>query len=203
MKKLTLTIISAMLAIAVLAQAPQGISHQAVIRNAANELVINSPIGIQVSILQGSAEGNVVYSETHNPTSNPNGLITFVIGQGTSVDDFSAIDWADGPYFVKTQADPTGQTNYSIIGTNKLMSVPYAFFANKAATIKNGTNPGEMLYWNSEEWVAITPGSHNQTLRFCFNIPTWGPCPECQYDYHCQPGYICVEGDCVPDTKGE
>jgi len=130
MKKFTLTAICAMLAIAVLAQAPQGISHQAVIRNAANELVINSPIGIKVSILQGSADGTVLYSETHTPISNVNGLISFVIGQGTIVSGvFAEIDWAAGPYFVKTQADPESGNNYTITGTIELLSVPYAFLS--------------------------------------------------------------------------
>jgi hypothetical protein len=135
MRKLTLSTICALFAIAVLAQAPQGISHQAVIRNAANELVTNSPIGIKVSILQGSADGNVVYSETHLPISNANGLISFVIGQGTSVDVFSAIDWANGPYFIKTQADPTGGTTYTIEGISQMQSVPYALHAKTAESV--------------------------------------------------------------------
>lgn len=134
MKKITLTIISVLFAIAILAQAPQGISHQAVIRNVANQLVANAPIGIQVSVIQGSSDGTVVYTETHLPTSNANGLISFVIGQGTVVNGiFDQISWANGPYFIKTQADPTGGTNYTIEGISQMLSVPYALFAEKVA----------------------------------------------------------------------
>jgi uncharacterized protein (TIGR02145 family)/uncharacterized repeat protein (TIGR02543 family) len=177
MKKFTLTAICTILAIAALAQAPQGISHQAVIRNAANELVANSPIGIKVSILQGSAAGIVVYSETHLPVSNANGLISFVIGQGSVVSGiFAEIDWASGPYFIKTEADPAGGTNYTITGTSQVWSVPYAVFSQKSATLKDGNAPGEILYWSGLEWIAIQPGEHNQVLRLCNGIPTWGLC---------------------------
>jgi uncharacterized protein (TIGR02145 family) len=146
MRKITLTIICAMLAIAALAQAPQGISHQAVIRNIANELIINSPIGIKVSILQGSAEGTVVYSETHLPNSNANGLITFIIGQGLNpIGVFTAIEWASGPYFLKTEADPGGGINYLIEGTTSFFSVPYAFYANTAGNAFDGDMQGNPI----------------------------------------------------------
>ncbi len=117
------------------AQVPQGITHQAVIRNAGNELVTNQEIGIQISILQGSAEGTAVYVEPHQPISNANGLITYVIGQGDPVSGtFADIDWAAGPYFLKTEADPTGGTNYTITGTMQFLSVPYALHAGSFST---------------------------------------------------------------------
>ncbi len=134
MKKTTLTIILSLLAIALLAQVPQGISHQAVIRNAANELVANAPIGIRISILQDSPEGTAVYTETHSPVSNANGLISFVIGQGVAENGvFAELDWAAGPYFIKTEADPAGGTDYTIEGVTQILSVPYALFAEKVA----------------------------------------------------------------------
>ena len=51
------------------------INYQAVVRNSSNALVINHLVGMKVSILYGSASGSVVYSETHTPTTNANGLI--------------------------------------------------------------------------------------------------------------------------------
>jgi hypothetical protein len=75
------------------AQAPQKMSYQAVIRNSANALVINQVIGMRISILQGSANGTSVYTETQNPTTNANGLVSIEIGGGTLVSgNFSAID---------------------------------------------------------------------------------------------------------------
>jgi len=116
-----------------LAQVPQGISHQAVIRNASNELVSNSPIGVQIKIHQGHTEGVVVYSETHLPTSNSNGLISFVIGAGNIVSGtFSGIEWSNGPFFIRTEADPNGGNNFTITGVTELLSVPYAFVSQSS-----------------------------------------------------------------------
>ncbi|MDZ4666796.1 MAG: hypothetical protein SGJ00_02825 [bacterium] len=113
-----------------LAQSPHKMSYQAVVRNSSFNLVVSSPIGMKVSILQGSATGTSVYSETHTPSTNANGLATVEIGGGTVVTgDFSTINWATGPYFVKTETDPNGGTNYSISSVSQFMSVPYAMYA--------------------------------------------------------------------------
>jgi hypothetical protein len=120
---------------AALAQAPQKMSYQAVIRNSGNALVTSSPIGMQISILQGSATGTPVYVETQTATTNTNGLISIEIGNGTPVTGtFSSINWAAGPYFIMTETDPTGGTTYSITGTTQLMSVPYALYAETSGT---------------------------------------------------------------------
>jgi hypothetical protein len=116
------------------AQAPQKMSYQAVIRDATNTLVANQTVGMQVSILQGSTTSTAVYVETHSAATNTNGLVSIEIGGGTvTVGNFNAIDWANGPFFIKTETDPTGGTNYNITGTSQLLSVPYAMYAQKTA----------------------------------------------------------------------
>jgi hypothetical protein len=90
---------------------------------------------MQISILQGSSTGTVVYTETQTPTTNANGLVSIEIGGGAG---FSTIDWANGPYFIKTETDPTGGTTYSITGTSQLLSVPYALHAKTAESITGG-----------------------------------------------------------------
>ena len=117
------------------AQSPEKMSYQAVIRNSSDELVTNQTIGMQISILQGSASGTIVYSETQTPTTNINGLVSLEIGTGTTSDDFSSIDWTNGPYFIKTETDLNGGTNYTITGTSQLLSVPYAMHAKTAETV--------------------------------------------------------------------
>ena len=114
------------------AQAPEKISYQAVIRDANDNLITDTEIGMQISILQGTTDGAAVYVETQTPTTNANGLVSIEIGTGTTTDDFSTIDWANGPYFIKTETDPTGGTTYTIIGVSQLLSVPYALHAKTA-----------------------------------------------------------------------
>jgi Protein of unknown function (DUF1566) len=112
------------------AQAPQKMSYQAVIRNSSNALITSTPVGMRISVIQGSIFGAAVYVETQTPSTNVNGLVSLEIGTGTAVlGTFAGINWAAGPYFIKTETDPTGGTTYSITGTNELMSVPYALFS--------------------------------------------------------------------------
>ena len=119
----------AMLAILSFAQIPQAFSYQAVIRDAENNLVVSQPIFLELSVLQGSDDGEVVYSEKHVVSTNSNGLISLEMGAGVSRDDFSAIDWSNAPYFVKTVAEFDGK---QISGVTPLLAVPYALYAAKA-----------------------------------------------------------------------
>ncbi len=148
-----------------MAQAPAKMSYQAVVRNASNALVSNSNVGMRISILQGNVSGNAVYVETQTPTSNDNGLVSLEIGGGTAVNgSLSAIDWADGPYFIKTETDPNGGQNYTITGTSQLLSVPYALYAETSAQgIPTGGTAGQVLEkvdgtdYNAQ-WVTPTSG---------------------------------------------
>ena len=112
------------------AQAPSGFTYQSVLRDANNDLIINTAVGTQISILQTTAGGTAVYVETHAETTNANGLLTLQVGAGTVViGTFGGIDWSAGPYFIKSETDPAGGTNYTITGTQQMMSVPYALYA--------------------------------------------------------------------------
>jgi hypothetical protein len=133
MKKIYSILAGLLLTASVFAQAPQKMSYQAVIRNSSNALITSTPVGMQISVLQGSLTGTAVYVETQTPSTNANGLVSVEIGGGTVVSgNFSTINWANGPYFIKTETDPTGGTAYTITGTNELMSVPYALNAANA-----------------------------------------------------------------------
>ncbi|MBP6334610.1 MAG: hypothetical protein KA444_03985, partial [Bacteroidia bacterium] len=117
------------------AQAPDRMSYQAVVRNSNNVLVKSAPVGMRISIIQGTTTGTVVYSETQTSGANDNGLVNMEIGSGTVIQgNFSTIDWSTGPYFIKTETDPAGGTNYTITGISQLMSVPYALYAERSGT---------------------------------------------------------------------
>ena len=136
MKKIITICAVLLMTASVFAQAPEKMSYQAVVRDGSNALVSSTAVGMQISILQGSASGTAVYVETQTPTSNINGLVSLEIGSGTVVSgDFTTIDWANGPYFIKTETDPTGGTSYTITGTSQLLSVPYALHAKTAETV--------------------------------------------------------------------
>ncbi len=142
------------------AQAPKRFSYQSVIRDASGNLLINRQVGIRFTILRGTANGVAVFSETHRPRTNADGLVSVEIGGGTAIfNGIGNIDWSQGPYFLKTEIDPNGFNVYTITGTNQLLSVPYALYAEKSA---NPGNPG----FNT--LIAVTP--------YVFNPLTRNPC---------------------------
>jgi type VI protein secretion system component Hcp len=118
--------------------APEQISYQAVVRDDNNATVANQVVGMQISVLQTTANGTAVYVETQTPTTNANGLLSIYIGAGSAVTaTFSVIDWSSGPYFIKIEIDPSGNNgNYTITGTTQLVSVPYALYAKTAGSAK-------------------------------------------------------------------
>ena len=151
MRKVFTFLAAVLLTASVFAQAPEKMSYQAVIRNSSEALVTNTTVGMQISILQGSASGTAVYVETQSPTTNANGLVSLEIGVGTVVSgDFTTIDWANGTYFIKTETDPAGGTNYTIAGVSQLLSVPYALHAKTAETVTGGITETDPTFTSSQ-----------------------------------------------------
>jgi len=185
MKKVFSFLAAVLLTASVFAQSPEIVSYQAVIRNSSQALVTNTKVGMKISILQGSESGTAVYAETQTPTTNVNGLVSIEIGTGTVVNgSFSTINWAKGPYFIKTETDPTGGTNYTIIGTSRLLSVPYSLHAKTAESISGGIKETDPLWsvspsfgitntditnWNS----AYSWGGHSGLYRPISWVPSW------------------------------
>lgn len=135
-------------------QAPNLMSYQAVIWDASGNLVSEKMVSIKISILQGSMTGTSVYSETHKIQTNINGLVSLMIGGGTSATGkIAEINWGGGSYFLKTETDPTGGVNFSITGTTQLVSVPYSLASNisniselaRNISTKNIGSPGQTL----------------------------------------------------------
>ncbi len=114
-----------------MAQAPEGIHYQAILRDAQGAIMANEALTTNFQIRQGSANGNSVYAESHSLQTNELGLLTAVVGSGTSTDNFSNIDWSAGPYFLATEIDQG--SGLIDLGTTQLLSVPYALFAESVA----------------------------------------------------------------------
>ena len=139
MKRILLSLVAiATISLTSFGQAPEGFKYQAVVRDGGGIILTNQTVGYQLTILQTSPSGTAVYTETFSPTTNGYGLVNLEIGTGTTADDFTIIDWGNGPYFMETAVDITGGTAYTVMGTSQLMSVPYALYAK---TSGNGAGP--------------------------------------------------------------
>lgn len=117
------------------AQAPQRFNYQAVVRDNSGNVLANQTVSLRITLRQGSPSGTIVYQETHSGTTTGIGLVNLQIGAGTVVTGtFSSIDWSAGPYFTELELDPAGGSSYSNMGTQQLLSVPYALFAENSGT---------------------------------------------------------------------
>lgn len=171
MKKLFTFLFGAFFTVSILAQVPEKLSFQAIVRNTANQLVANTQVGLRISILKNETP---VFVETHSALTNSNGLVSLEIGAGTFVSgvSLSDINWSDGIYFIKTETDPTGGTNYTISGTSQLMSVPYALHAKKSGSslqdvLTSGSSAEKVLNNESRNSILLnTTGGNASDLIF-------------------------------------
>ncbi|GAF04650.1 Lcl domain-containing protein [Saccharicrinis fermentans] len=160
MKILFTIVIALSIASHCFAQVPEKLSYQAVIRNSNDDLVANQEIGIQISILQSSADGTSVYVETQTTTTNYNGLLSIIIGEGSvESGEFESIDWSSDTFFLKTEIDITGGTSYTITGSSQLLSVPYALHAKTAESVTSSYNIGD-LYGGGVIFLVDSTGEH-------------------------------------------
>jgi hypothetical protein len=150
------------------AQSPEKVSYQAIIRAQDNSLLLNSNVSLKIIIHQGAANGTAIYQESHAVTSNNNGLVSLEIGTGKNViGNFSTTPWQNGSYFIETQVDLAGGTNYNIIGITQLLSVPYALHSKTAdrlvGSTTNNTAKAAIIPFTTSRNIAV--GDINNTIE--------------------------------------
>jgi N-acetylneuraminic acid mutarotase len=130
MKRIIFLVISIVLVFHSFSQINNGFKYQAVARDSFGNEIKQHAIALQLSILEGSVTGIIVYKETHNTTTNKFGLFGVTIGKGTPLSgNFNTINWPSGLYFLKTEVDVTGGTNFKLMGVSQLLDVPFAKYA--------------------------------------------------------------------------
>lgn len=135
MLKQTLTFISLFLLCASLtAQIPYAFRYQASVRDNENNPIIEE-VQFDIALFNDADAVNQIYSESHIIKPDTNGLVAFSIGEGTTNDDFSAIVWAEGPYYIQVLLDGE-EISYS-----QLVSVPYAMHSQTASSLYDLQTP--------------------------------------------------------------
>jgi hypothetical protein len=110
-----------------------GINFQGVGRNASGVVLATQKISLRFSVIQGSETGAVEYVESKEVTTNAQGIFSVVIGDGTQISktgNFTDINWKINPKFLKVEMDPAGGSSFAAMGTTRLQSVPFAYYAN-------------------------------------------------------------------------
>ena len=151
------------------AQVPDGFVYQLVVRDQQAKVVQNELVAVEISVRPGSATAEPVYVENHTDSTNGSGLLSVLIGAGDSqIGDLSAIDWSDGMYFLSVRIDPEGGTDFGSALSTRIVSVPYALYAERSDSAKisvhvdtlaiSVSDDGDTLYVGSGGQFIIVPG---------------------------------------------
>lgn len=121
-----------------LAQAPPFFNYQGVARNAVGNALVNKNISLRLTILNGSATGIPVYSETRLVNTNAFGLFNVQVGGAGATNVSGSIagtDWKTGSKWMKVEIDTEGGSNFKDIGSTQLTSVPYSLYTSQSGDI--------------------------------------------------------------------
>ena len=163
---------------------PNKFNYQLVVRDTAGQLVSNRPVSMRLSLQRGPQMSNL-YTETHQLTTNSNGLLTTTIGSGVPThSSMDSLDWSLGEVFVKTEIDMNGGSNYSLVSTRELLSVPYALYSLNSGN----STPGPVGPMGPQGPAGATGpqgpqgapgaslpsgGQKGRVLKMCDNGPRW------------------------------
>jgi hypothetical protein len=147
---------------------PQGINYQAVIymdgndsqpgTNISGQLLVNQNITVQFSILKSSITGPIVYKEIHHVETDEFGMFSLIIGQGNAIGTsaFPAIDWASDNYFLNVELDKKAGTDFKIMSTQQLWSVPYSLYSGESSYAGTAGNGISTISDNGNGTITIT-----------------------------------------------
>jgi len=183
MKKPSIVFVLILLAVSLLAQAPQSFKYQAIARDTEGNEIANTKICLRVGILYEGKSEQCVYSEIHRVITNDFGLISIGIGSGeTESGDFTELDWSKGNYFISLDIDETGGNDFRPIGISQLLSVPYALYAEKSGTsasLSTGASAGSPTGGNNSKlgsnWVTTGLNTYLLDLNSRVGIGTNSP----------------------------
>lgn len=154
---------------------PQGINWQGVLRGADGAPLENETVSVQFKINESTATGTTVYTQTETVTTNSDGLVTTIIGDVTNANILSTINWQGESYFLETAVDATGGTNYTILGTTQLLSVPYALHSDSSTTLENADGSTQLKAISNK--IAINSGLFETFTFTNGKITTIAPIP--------------------------
>lgn len=136
MKRYFLLLVSIIVYLNVSGQTASMFNYQAVIRDASGLAMVDQPVVVRISIIQGVLPGVPVYIETFSTTTSSFGVINLAVGNGNvQSGDFSTIDWTTGTYFLGVELSTNGGSSFIDMGTSQLLSVPFSNFANLAQNV--------------------------------------------------------------------
>jgi len=106
-------------------------NYQSILLNDDDTALTDESIILRIHLIAGDP-GQVIYSELHETNTSDIGYFSIDIGKGTVLNgDFSSVDWGGLPHFLSIEFQQANG-EFKLLGNNRLLSVPYALFANFA-----------------------------------------------------------------------
>ena len=124
---------------------PKLVNYQAIAFDINGNPLNQESIDVKIAIFKGTSNNLLIYEEEHNLTTASNGLFSLQIGNGSTtgngiISQFGNLDWNADDFFMNVQINIGN--GYEDLGTQQLVSVPFAFRANRAEFV---TNPGTFI----------------------------------------------------------
>ncbi len=156
MKKVLTFLFAITLAFFANAQTPQLICYQAVAANDQGAELTKSSIKVMMKILEATTSGTAIFTEEHQITTDEFGLFTIEIGSKNAT-DFAKIKWGTNKYFLQANID--AGSGYKLIGTNQILSVPYALNAGEADVAKTALDDKDKDDKNELQALFVDPAA--------------------------------------------
>ena len=193
---------------------PQLVSFSAIVRDANNQPLVNTPVSIRLTFRENGQTGPMVYCALHQTTTNQNGFMSLqlnrdVLGTGCNgapSTDFENIPWENGSFWMEVEYQTTPGTPFENLGQLELASSFYAFAAGTAENISgmdlSGANNGDVLTYNitSGQWEPIPSGGFSGDYNDLTNTPT---IPVNTSDLTNNSGFITNPADADADATNE
>jgi uncharacterized protein (TIGR02145 family) len=177
MKNFTLLFTTILLAFTAIAQAPKGINYQTIIRDSDGNILVDSTISLKLTIRSGAVDGEIVYQEAHDATTNSYGLVNLVIGEGNPLyGAFSDINWGNEDKYFENAIDLNMGGEYQVLGVSKFQSVPYALHADRINDTTHWLKNDSIIYYNKGQ-VGIGTSLPDSSAALDVNSNTQGFLP--------------------------
>ena len=145
---------------------PQLVSFSAIVRDANNQPLVNTPVSIRLTFKEGGQTGPLVYCALHQTTTNQNGFMSLQLNRdvlgigcnGAPSTDFQNIPWENGGFWMEVEYQTIPSSPFISLGQLELASSFYAFAAGTAERIAgfdlSGANNGDVLTYNitTQQW---------------------------------------------------
>lgn len=157
-------------AVVMMAQAPQALNYQSVVRDAGGNPLASTAVQLRFTIHDGTPTGTSVYTETVSATSNQFGLVNTIIGGTASL---SAVNWSTGGgKFLQVELSLNGGSTFTDMGTSQLLSVPYALNSgsvsgtiNRVAKFTSASTIGNSQIFDDGSEVGIGTNAPSANLH--------------------------------------